>query len=367
MTDKIKNYIVTALFSLVIGVFALLCLLHKPVAVSESERRPLAQLPEFSINGIIKGNVISDFGKYTVDQFPLRDTFRSVKALVSRNIFLRTDNNGFRNEGNIIFKDEYPLNEDSVTHVSDVINKVYDKYFADGNHKIIYSVVPDKSYYSGAGTLRLDYDRLAQLLRDNINSNIGYADIFASLDLDDYYATDTHWTQDKLSEVVEKIGNALGIGNKFSSNYIVKRLHPFYGVYAGQSALPVPPDTIYYLTNSVIEGCTVYNYETGETGKVYDLDRFNGSDPYEIFLSGPTALLRIDNPSNTSGRRLIIFRDSFGSSLTPLLIEAYSSITVVDLRYVRSDFLGRLIEIEGNEDVLFLYSTIVLNSSAAIN
>ena len=84
-----------------------------------------------------------------------------------------------------------------------------------------------------------------------------------------------------------------------------------------------------------------------------------------MFLSGPVSLLRLENPQNTSGRRLILFRDSFGSSIAPLLVSDYAKVTLVDLRYIQSDYLGQFLTFSG-QDVLFLCSTLVLNSSAAI-
>lgn len=69
-------------------------------------------------------------------------------------------------------------------------------------------------------------------------------------------------------------------------------------------------------------------------------------------------------------KNLIVFRDSYGSSLIPLLIDSYSSIVVVDLRYIAQKKLGELIDFESDEmanaDVLFLYGTILLNDSSTI-
>ena len=84
---------------------------------------------------------------------------------------------------------------------------------------------------------------------------------------------------------------------------------------------------------------------------------------YDIYLSGPTALLTLENNSNTSGKELIMFRDSFGSSLAPLLIEKYSKITMVDLRYIGSKHLESVLNLSGNEDVLFIYSNVIINNS----
>ena len=73
----------------------------------------------------------------------------------------------------------------------------------------------------------------------------------------------------------------------------------------------------------------------------------------------------IDNPYNWTNDRLIIFRDSFASSITPLMIEAYSEIVLVDLRYISSDMIGEYVDFE-NVDVLFMYSTSMLNNSFAM-
>ena len=81
-----------------------------------------------------------------------------------------------------------------------------------------------------------------------------------------------------------------------------------------------------------------------------------------MFLSGSVSLLRIENPNATTDRELIVFRDSFGSSVVPLLTRGYKTVTVVDIRYLSSAMLNRFIDFHG-QDVLFLYSTLVLNNS----
>ena len=84
-----------------------------------------------------------------------------------------------------------------------------------------------------------------------------------------------------------------------------------------------------------------------------------------MFLSGTRAILTIENPMAEEVKELIVFRDSFGSSLIPLLMEEYSKITVLDIRYVNSSILGQYVEF-GNQDALFLYSTMMLNNSLAL-
>ena len=74
----------------------------------------------------------------------------------------------------------------------------------------------------------------------------------------------------------------------------------------------------------------MYDYESGAYLPVYTLEKADGSDPYEIFLSGPKSLLRIENPNAQVERKLLVFRDSFAASLLPLLAEGYSEITLAD-------------------------------------
>ena len=82
-----------------------------------------------------------------------------------------------------------------------------------------------------------------------------------------------------------------------------------------------------------------------------------------MFLGGTKALLRIDNPDAQTDLELIVFRDSFGSSMVPLLVQGYKSVYVVDIRYVSPDAVEYYIETEG-KDTLFLYSALILNQKA---
>ena len=48
-----------------------------------------------------------------------------------------------------------------------------------------------------------------------------------------------------------------------------------------------------------------------------------------------------------------------------LTIQDYAKVTLVDIRYIQIDVLERFLEFKG-QDVLFLYSTLVLNNSSTI-
>ena len=329
--------------------------------ISLSERRPLAQAPALSADTLASGKFMTDFESFTLDQFPLRDTFRSVKALFSRHILLQQDNNDIYVSQGHAAEQSPLLDEGSLDHALGQFNTVRDLYLTESN-RVFSCVVPDKGYYlaEASGHLSMDYD----LLFETVRSQMPWAehiDITGDLTLASYYRTDTHWKQEALEPVADTIAQALGVSASGGLTQVPVK-EDFYGVYYGQAALPMAPDTLYILKNDVLESCRVYDYTADLYRPVYDLDRLTGNDPYEVFLSGAQSLLRIENPNAATDRELIVFRDSFGSSLVPLLAQDYAAVTLIDIRYIRPQLLGKYVDFEG-ADILFLHSTLVLNKN----
>ena len=194
-----------------------------------------------------------------------------------------------------------------------------------------------------------------------------YIDVTDLLSADDYYRTDTHWRQEKITDISDHILNEMGKGINGGSYQENTSPYPFYGVYSGQYALPVEPDEIKYLTNDTIDNAIVTYYPSGlpQKGEMYNMEKASGKDPYEMFLSGTMPLITIEKQGGNPKNHLVLFRDSFGSSIAPLFLEGYDKITVIDTRYMASEMLGNLVDFEG-ADVLFLYSTTLLNNSLAI-
>ena len=329
--------------------------------ISLSERRPLAQMPSVSVEGLLGGKFMEEFEDFSLDQFPLRERFRSLKALFSRNILRQQDNNGIYMAEGYIAEMNHPLDEKSVTHAIEQFNLVYELYLQEAD-RICVTVVPDKGYYLApqTGHLAMDYGKLFDMVRSGMPW-AEYVDITDTLTLTDYYRTDTHWKQENILPVAQTIADALG--TEILTDYTQTAMErPFYGVYYGQAALPAQAETLYWMENDVLAGCRVYNYTTDSYSAIYDMDKLSASDPYDTFLSGAQSLLRIENPAATTNRELIIFRDSFGSSLAPLLVKDYATITLVDIRYIPPQLLERYVEFSG-KDILFMYSSLVLNKS----
>lgn len=366
MTKKIRA-IGTAVLVAVWAVLTAFAWFSPAKDTSEAERRPLAQFPEMSADSLLSGKFVQDFESYTLDQFPGRDVFRQLKSLVHYNVLRQKDNNGIYIADGYAAKLDYPVNEDALGHALERLNYVYETYLAPNGSTVFASVIPDKGYYLAEqnGYPAMDYEALFQTVQEKMPWAT-HIDITDTLTAKDYYFTDTHWRQECLLGTAEKLCQAMGVTAPKAEDFTKTEVQrPFYGVYYGQAALPMDPETMYLMESQMLQDCQVYNFETGKYTPVYDMVQLTSKDLYDVFLSGPQSLLRIENPNAKTDRELIVFRDSFGSSVTPLLVQDYKTVTLVDIRYLDSRMLDKFLEFNG-QDVLFLYSTLVLNAGTTL-
>lgn len=362
---KKKDFVITATTTLFLAVLSVSAWFKPADEFSLSERRKLKQFSEVTFETVISGRFMKNFEDYTLDQFPMRDHFRTVKALTALHIFGQKENNEIYVADGYAAKIEYPLKEDTLKRAAKRFEYVYETYLKHTDTANYLAVIPDKNYFlaDGQGMLSLDYEKLYSLIRSNTEF-LEYIDITNLLSIEDYYKTDTHWRQEQITDVAEQIGEAMGVD--VSAEYVKKTLEQdFFGVYYGQSALPLEGEALHYLTNDLLEECLVYDHENDREISVYDMKKAGEKDPYELFLSGSLSLITIENEQADSEKELVVFRDSFGSALAPLLVPGYRKITLVDIRYMHPDILKKYVEFD-NQDVLFLYSTGVLNNSETI-
>lgn len=362
--EKRKNIAILALCTAFLCGFLLWGWLQPDALVSRTERRPLAQKPALRAETLLNGSFMEQFETYSLDQFPLRETFRRIKAETLTQLLRQKDNNGIYLAQQHAAKLDPTLNTASVDYAASRFARLYELYLTDAQ-SVYVSVIPDKTAYLAAesGYPTLDHAALAERLY----SQMPYAtpvDLTDVLSLESYYRTDLHWRQETLLPVAETLAEAMGVTLTGEYETLASDA-PFYGVYCGQSALALQADTLRYLTNDTLRACTVYDYETQSELPVYVLPELTGQDSYSVFLGGSKSLLRLTNPNATTTRELLVFRDSFAGSLIPLLAEGYAAITLVDIRYVQPERLGALLDLTAS-DVLFLYSEAVLNDSSSL-
>ncbi len=361
---NIKHLIHILIPAVVLAALTLFAWLRTPDEYSDTERRVLAQFPEINTEAVLSGTFSSAFEDYATDQFPLRDSFRQMK--VATTLLLQQEYNAYYRAEGHIGKLEYPKNQASIDHATELFTSVYDRYLKDSNTKPYFAMIPDKNAYLAEpnGYPSLDYAALESELAEKLPF-FTHLDVSPYLALEDYYKTDPHWRQEAIFDVADHLASSMSAS--VSNDYIVQTLPtPFIGTYGQQLTLPTKGEWLSYVTYPYGD-FTVTHYDSGmpKEAPLYDLEKAEGKDPYDLFLSGAVALLTVENHNIRTNRELIIFRDSFGSSIAPILASGYQKVTLVDLRYVNSSMLSYFIDFT-DQDVLFMYSNTILNNSFAL-
>lgn len=364
---KFQSYIVSVIFGLLLflGGITLFFMPHKEY--SEAERRPLAEAPDVSVKTVWDGSFFSNADKWVTDHFQFREAFRHIKAEWQIHI-LGEENNDFVYVDGSVIKLERTVNEYSLDYAAERFGNVYDSFLKDTNCKIYCALIPDKSFFlRDGGYPVMDFEKMEVIYQDMLPGATPIS-IKDELQLNDYYNTDSHWKQECIVTAANKLISAMQDDFKplKTSDFINYTYEPFDGVYSGQSALYPAPDVITYLSNDILAGCRVIDFGAMKEIPMYDSENCDSRDPYTLFLGGSKGYLQIENPNVSTGKDLVVFRDSFGSSIAPLLVTQYSTVTLIDIRYIHPTIIRQYMQFD-HQDVLFLYSAILMNNSQGLN
>ena len=354
-----KKKIAAVIFLLALVCVPVAAFLLPDQAVSKTERRKLAKKPVFTVAAFWDGTYMEQLETYFSEQFPVRDGLRTVKAETETALLGKADTNGYFKVEDGIYHLEAELNEKNVGRVADFIEKLCTEQFQNADCYV--AVIPDKNYYLADKQYPiLDYARLDEMIQAEIPSaqKINLYDIML---LEDFYRTDLHWKQEKFSYVVDTLVQSMGQQTNTISDDWQIVTEDFVGAYGAASALKTAPDKMIYRTDPSVERMQVYDYERKQNVSVYAPERIGGMDDYDFYLRGARALLTIQNPESQNGKQQLLYSESFGSSIAPLLAEYYEEVTLVDLRYVSATHARELLGGTEYQDVLFLYSAPILN------
>lgn len=348
------------IFLAFIGVFFILNLALPDRQFSEQENRYLQTRPEFSFKSLFSGDYTSKFETYTTDQFTFRDEWITLKA-ASELALGKQENNDVHLCENGTLIEGFNRPQDSVLDSNmSALNTLVENTDAD----VYFALIPDKS------------DLYASLLPQNApndsekevidycygQSNATNVDMYSALSThtDEYifYCTDHHWTSlgayYGLSALAESMGLPCPALDSYADRHVVSE--EFYGTTWSSSGFSwVDPDTMEIFVNAP-EGLKVTSYPQGSPveGKLYDFSFLEKKDKYSMFMGGncPMHVIETGNEDKPS---LLILRDSYTDSLIPFLLDNFSEIHVLDLRYYRAS-LKAYMEQNNFDNVLVCYS-----------
>ncbi|MEG0753380.1 MAG: hypothetical protein RR461_06075, partial [Angelakisella sp.] len=133
-------------------------------------------------------------------------------------------------------------------------------------------------------------------------------------------------------------------------------------LFSKSGARGITPDSIKAYDIGSVTGFTAYDGQKNNSYPSMYFDEFlTKKDKYSYFLGENQPLVSISTAAGT-GKKLLMFKDSYAHSFAPFLTADYDEITLVDMRYINSTkALGELVDLKSYDDILFLYSTDVFS------
>lgn len=162
MSDNV-NAVITIIFVSVLVITMIVNIAKKTVLYRFRKEEKLEQFPSFSIYKLFNGKFFEKFDKYTTDQFTYRDNLRKLKVETELNIFKKKDYNNLYEYNGYIINQEYPLNEKSIENLSNKVKQIANQYLTE-NNKVYFTIVPDKNYFVDKDNLKLDYNKMENML-----------------------------------------------------------------------------------------------------------------------------------------------------------------------------------------------------------
>lgn len=358
--QSLVNKITVVVFFILLFAISGIQLLKPDRDLSQTERRRLEQMPKISIGAIMERELTDKLEKYLLDQFPARDQFLKTDAFIKQTVFQRQDIGGVYRYNTYLSKVLFPEKINDLAYITGRINAICNTYLKD--MPVYMTMVPDKGFFTAevSGRPHLDYYAFEAELKATLDPNLTFVSLLDTLKIEDYYKTDAHWRQEALAPVVETLNKEMS-NPRIADKIDYDDLGDFKGVYFDKIFSTIAPDQLVAVKMPSIASAKVNYSDEKKDASVYRIDMLDHLDRYDTFLGGPQSLISIENQEAQTDKELIMFRDSFGSSIAPWFIQTYKKITLIDLRYVDVGKLDQYVTFS-NQDVLFLYNTTVLNN-----
>lgn len=374
--------IVTGLFCAFLGCGTLLSVFSPKKAFSDTENRYLTQLPKLTWDSLKSGKFGTAYEEYLSDQFPFRDNWIGVKTAAEQAQFKKEINGVWLGDDQYLIEALYDEDIDQTLydknlerlvlfagqqsellgpeHVrimlvpssSEILTDKLPSFAAPFHQASVFADLADKGVESLLVPIRdalLDTNRLnGTHLSDDSSSNSSSSGL--------YYRTDHHWTTGGAYIGYTAWAASMGITPLSQSDFSIETVSKdFLGTIHSKLNLPIAPDSIeLYRPLNEPEWNIYYDGSKEPSHSLYAMDALNTRDKYRVFLDGNHGLTKIENPAQSSGRKLLLIKDSYAHSFTPFAALHFDETYMVDLRYFNGK-VSNFIEEQGITDVLVLY------------
>ncbi len=374
--NKHQSVYVNTIFLLLVFGLGLASLLHPSSERSETENRPLQQMPALTWESLFSGQFSEDYEEYLSDQFILRDQWITMKTDVER-LCLKQDSNDvyFAADDYLIEKhsdvfaqdtaqqniqrlagfmqqmsERYDQDHLSCIIVPNAVDVLADKLppFADPYDEEIYlekirSVLPQGVWVDASKILKDAYAKSKEA-PDQAGNEL-------------YYRTDHHWKSASAMDVFAAWIAQKHIGEVVPGQFTVSEVSDtFEGTIASRLGIRGRADSIErYDPAEPFDYYLIYNRSDDVRNSVYHEASLDTRDQYAYFYGGNYGLIEAKMPDAHTGRSLLVIKDSYAHCFTPLTYGYFDKVDMLDPRYFNESILQR-IEEEEYTDILFLFN-----------
>ena len=342
----------------VILFFGIVNLLASDREFSDSENRALAQAPELSWQSLSDGSYFEGIDDYLADQFVGRDFWISLRLKFMQLMGAKESNGVLLCDDNYLMEKPVAPNEEALAKNLAAISAFAERH---AELKIYASIVPT------AACVLEDKLPINAPVRDqqaditaiqNALSGVEFLDVTDALRAHSteelYYRTDHHWTS--LGAYYAFLNMAKGLDITPIMKYDIYTVSTdFEGTLASKSGSHSASDTVQvYAPKTDVDYVVNYVQTNTITASLYSREALNGKDHYTVFFGGNYPRIDVTTSAST-GKTLLLFKDSYANCMVQFLTPYYDKIIMIDSRYY-SDRAEEILTAEGVTDVLFLYN-----------
>ena len=363
--------IVTFVSLAVIAVLAVGQVFTAARGFSTLENRYLSLWPEADRESVLSGAWMEELENYLADHVPARDEWVQLKNTAARL-------SGRQQIGQVVFGEEGRLiqvqdvsleqlakNTALISDFAAQLPEDVDFYFllAPNASWIYREQLPEE-------TQTYDPEAASQVVAEGLSERVELVVptevLRAHREEAIYFKSDHHWTMRGAAYAYGQLAEAMGktaetnsktdvdSGTAVLSAYEVQVVsHNFKGsLYSQAPTFGYEGEEFEVIQ---VPGLQAEWHTETDSGTVLMEEKLAEKDLYAAFFGGNYGLTRIANETARSEEKLLILKDSYANILVPFLIEDYSEIVMVDLRYYRGS-VRELVQREAVDRIAAIYN-----------
>jgi hypothetical protein len=187
---------------------------------------------------------------------------------------------------------------------------------------------------------------------------------------DIYLKTDHHWAQLGAYYAASAFAEALGEPIQPISDYEKKSREGYVGSlygYTNDIKILESPERFDYYIQTLPHKTQFFKYDTlvseGYGSLIYETS--TSEKGYLMYIGSDAKHIKVTT-ENKNGKRLCVFKESFGNALIPSLVPYFEEIYVIDIRFFGMNAIDYMKQ-EGITDVLFVNNIFAANTQMLID